>query len=103
MFLRSTGICTDTRKIAKGKLFVALKGPNFNANEFAEQALTNERAKLSRGATTNFVVLQLQRNLTAARSEEIQSLTDYNKSLARLRFVEGSNLSTYQIDLTQEK
>ena len=38
-FLRSTGICTDTRKIEKGKLFVALKGPNFNANEFAQQAL----------------------------------------------------------------
>ncbi len=77
-------------------------GATREAREFAEQALTNERAKLARGASTNFVVLQLQRNLTVARSDEIQSLTDYNKSLVRLRFAEGSNLETYQIDLTQE-
>lgn len=70
------------------------------AREFAEKALTNERAKLARGASTNFVVLQLQRNLTAARSEELRSLTDYNKALARLRFVEGSSLGTYQINFT---
>ena len=38
-FLESTGICTDTRKIMEGNLFVALKGPNFNANKFAKQAL----------------------------------------------------------------
>jgi UDP-N-acetylmuramoyl-tripeptide--D-alanyl-D-alanine ligase len=38
-FVSSTGISTDTRKIAQGNIFFALKGPNFNANEFAEQAL----------------------------------------------------------------
>jgi len=38
-FLSSTGICTDTRKVEAGKLFLALKGPNFNANKFAAQAL----------------------------------------------------------------
>lgn len=30
---------TDTRKLKEGDLFFALKGPNFNANEFARQAL----------------------------------------------------------------
>ena len=38
-FLRSTGISTDTRKIAPGSMFFALKGDKFNANEFAQQAL----------------------------------------------------------------
>jgi len=38
-FLSSTGISTDTRKIAKGNLFFALKGPNFNANILAKEAL----------------------------------------------------------------
>jgi UDP-N-acetylmuramoyl-tripeptide--D-alanyl-D-alanine ligase len=38
-FKKSTGVCTDTRKIEKGNLFFALKGPNFNANKLAEQAL----------------------------------------------------------------
>lgn len=32
-------ICTDTRKISKGCLFFALKGPNFDANTFAAKAL----------------------------------------------------------------
>jgi len=39
LFLKSTGVSTDTRKIDPGNLFFALKGPNFNANEFAPKAL----------------------------------------------------------------
>lgn len=38
-FQESTGVSTDTRSDLKGKLFFALKGPNFNANAFAAQAL----------------------------------------------------------------
>lgn len=34
-------IQTDTRKLKKGDIFFALRGPNFNANEFAETALNN--------------------------------------------------------------
>ncbi|MBS1951621.1 MAG: UDP-N-acetylmuramoyl-tripeptide--D-alanyl-D-alanine ligase [Cytophagales bacterium] len=32
-------VCTDTRKIIPGSIFFALKGPNFNANTFAAEAL----------------------------------------------------------------
>lgn len=39
IFLQSTGICTDTRNIEKGNLFFALKGPNFNANKLAKEAI----------------------------------------------------------------
>ncbi|MAN87316.1 MAG: UDP-N-acetylmuramoyl-tripeptide--D-alanyl-D-alanine ligase [Algoriphagus sp.] len=39
LFLKSTGVSTDTRKIDPGNIFFALKGPNFNANEFASKAL----------------------------------------------------------------
>ena len=38
-FIQSTGVSTDTRKIDKGNIFFALKGPNFNANDFAPKAL----------------------------------------------------------------
>ena len=38
-FLRSAGACTDTRAITPGCLFFALKGPNFDANAFAAEAL----------------------------------------------------------------
>ncbi|GAA0724388.1 UDP-N-acetylmuramoyl-tripeptide--D-alanyl-D-alanine ligase [Aquimarina litoralis] len=39
LFLESSGICTDTRKIVKNNLFFALKGANFNGNEYAEEAI----------------------------------------------------------------
>lgn len=39
LFLSSKGICTDTRKIEPGTIFFALKGGNFNGNEFADQAI----------------------------------------------------------------
>lgn len=38
-FLSSTGVSTDTRMITPGSVFFALKGPKFNANEFASEAL----------------------------------------------------------------
>ena len=43
-FLKYPTICTDTRSIAKDCLFFALKGENFDANSFAEQALANGAA-----------------------------------------------------------
>lgn len=38
-FLSCATISTDTRKIQKDSFFVALKGDNFNANSFVEEAL----------------------------------------------------------------
>ena len=32
-------VSTDTRNIIPGSIFFALKGPNFNANEFAQEAI----------------------------------------------------------------
>ncbi len=38
-YLKSTGISTDTRTMQPGNMFFALKGPQFNANEFVSRAL----------------------------------------------------------------
>jgi UDP-N-acetylmuramoyl-tripeptide--D-alanyl-D-alanine ligase len=38
-FLKSKGVITDSRKIEKGVIFFALKGANFNGNEFAKEAI----------------------------------------------------------------
>jgi len=38
-YLVSHQVCTDTRQIIPGAIFFALKGPNFNANGFASEAL----------------------------------------------------------------
>ncbi|MFT5255602.1 MAG: UDP-N-acetylmuramoyl-tripeptide--D-alanyl-D-alanine ligase, partial [Candidatus Paceibacteria bacterium] len=45
-FLKSSGICTDTRKIKKNCLFIALKGDTFNGNEFAQEALNQGAFKV---------------------------------------------------------
>lgn len=62
------------------------------ARLYAEAALDAEQKKLENGKSTSFVVLQLQRDLTFARSAEIRALGDYNKALARLAFTEGTTL-----------
>lgn len=38
-YLQSGKVTTDTRQITPGSVFFALKGPNFNANTFADEAL----------------------------------------------------------------
>ncbi|MHB1178990.1 MAG: UDP-N-acetylmuramoyl-tripeptide--D-alanyl-D-alanine ligase, partial [Daejeonella sp.] len=43
-YLEHPVICTDTRKIIDSCLFFALKGENFDANEFARKALENGAA-----------------------------------------------------------
>jgi UDP-N-acetylmuramoyl-tripeptide--D-alanyl-D-alanine ligase len=39
IYLQHSSVQTDTRKLKAGDLFFALKGPNFNANEFARKAI----------------------------------------------------------------
>lgn len=41
LFTQNYLVDTDTRNIRKGSIFFALKGANFNANKFAEDALKN--------------------------------------------------------------
>jgi UDP-N-acetylmuramoyl-tripeptide--D-alanyl-D-alanine ligase len=45
IYLQYPSVKTDTRKLEKNDLYFALKGPNFNGNEFASKALENGAAK----------------------------------------------------------
>ncbi|MFW5820930.1 MAG: UDP-N-acetylmuramoyl-tripeptide--D-alanyl-D-alanine ligase [Bacteroidota bacterium] len=38
-FLKSSGICIDSRKAKPNEIFIALKGENFDGNEYAQDAL----------------------------------------------------------------
>lgn len=40
LFLEADGISTDTRKLKDNSIFFALKGDNFNGNQFAQQAIS---------------------------------------------------------------
>ena len=69
------------------------------ARTYAEAALKAEQGKYAVGKSTTFTVLQLQNNLTAARSQEIRSLANYNKALANLAQQEGATLERRKVDL----
>jgi len=43
-FLKHPKISTDSRKITEGSMFFALKGPNFNGNEYASDAINKGAA-----------------------------------------------------------
>jgi outer membrane protein len=68
------------------------------ARRYAEQALWAEQAKLENGKSTSFVVLQLQRDLTQARTAEIRALADYNRQLSALSLAEGTLLERLGVD-----
>jgi outer membrane protein TolC len=67
------------------------------ARVYAEQALAAEEKKLQVGTSTPFVVLQLQSNLTAARSAEIRALANYNEDLVQLAQFEGTILEKHHL------
>jgi outer membrane protein TolC len=69
------------------------------AREYAEDALRAGQVRLQAGSTTSFEVLQLQSNLTTARSAEIRALADYNIALEQLALDEGTTLERSKIDL----
>ncbi|HEX7654948.1 MAG TPA: TolC family protein [Verrucomicrobiae bacterium] len=70
------------------------------ARIYAEAALHSEEEKYKVGKSTTFTVLQLQNNLTKARSQELRALADYNVSLATLSQDEGISLERHQIEVS---
>jgi len=70
------------------------------ARELALQKLEAEEKKLKVGLTTNYLVLQYQRDLDNAVSAELRAIIDYNLSLARLDQSMGTSLKKKNIRLT---
>lgn len=46
IYQQHPSVQTDTRKLKSGDIFFALKGPNFNGNSFAKQAIDNGAARV---------------------------------------------------------
>ena len=85
---------TDTRKIRKGTMFFALKGDNFNGNEFAEEALKS-------GA--NYVVIDEEKYKTDSKTiladnvlETLQKLANFHRKQLAIPIISltGSNGKT---------
>lgn len=69
------------------------------AREFAQAALDAEQKKLENGKSTSFLVLQYQRDLTAAKFSEVQALADYNNALSQLALSEGMTLQRHRLNV----
>ena len=97
-----TGVCTDTRRIKPGNLFVALAGERFDGHEFVEQAITQgaagilvQRAAVVSSSTAAIITV-------ADTRQALQNLATFH----RRRFdvpviaITGSNGKTTTKDLT---
>jgi len=94
LYLESSGVSTDSRNIPPDCLFVALKGPNFNANEFARDAIEHG-ARYALVDQKEFVnepnILQVQDGLAA-----LQELAQYHRNQLKIPVIgiTGSNGKT---------
>ena len=94
LFLNCSSVSTDTRKIEKDSLFVALKGDNFDANTFAKEAL-EKGAKYVIIDNPNYKIdertLLVENSLVA-----LQELAKYHRSYLGLPIIAltGSNGKT---------
>ena len=69
------------------------------ARELAAQKLAGEEEKLRVGLSTNYLVLQYQRDLATARSTELGAIVDYNVSLSNLDRALGLSLKKKNMTL----
>lgn len=66
-----------------------------------EQTLDAEQKKYALGASTVFFVIQYQRDLAQAQSNEVASLADYAKSRVDLERVTGEVIENYNINIDE--
>jgi len=69
------------------------------ARSLEEEKLRAEEKKLAAGLSTSYTVLQHQRDLAAAKTNELRALADYNLSLARLDRALGLTLEANNIQV----
>ena len=95
LFTQSTGVSTDSRKIEKGNIYIALKGENFNGNKFAQSAI-------NQGAVAAFVddkeLENLQQNIFFVENglQTLQQLAHHHRKQFNIPFIglTGSNGKT---------
>ncbi|MEO8190134.1 MAG: TolC family protein, partial [Acidobacteriota bacterium] len=72
---------------ARRSILAARKG-----RELAERNLDAEKKKFDNGMSTTFQVNQIQRDLSAARTNEQQALAIYRKALSQYHYAIADNL-----------
>ncbi len=71
------------------------------ARELAEEQLAAEQSRFEAGLSTNFFVVQAQRDLSAAQDTELRAILDQQKALIELDRVQRTSLSQAGIQIIQ--
>ena len=102
IFLQHPSIQTDTRKLQEGDLFFALKGPNFNGNQFAAEALAKGAAYVIVDEPVNFSADRLI--FTVDTLQLLQDLAKHHRQQFSIPFlaITGSNGKTTTKELINE-
>jgi UDP-N-acetylmuramoyl-tripeptide--D-alanyl-D-alanine ligase len=99
-FLRSSGICTDTRQEVKGRIFFALRGDRFDGNIYVEDAI--KRGCLL--AVTDRIDLEGMKGIVRVDSplEMLQQLARFHRLQLPIKIlaITGSNGKTTTKELT---
>jgi len=74
-------------------------GVSRTATAYAKDALKAEQKKLSAGSTTTYTVLQMQRDVAQAETNELRAIADLHVSEVQLYLVEGMTLNVYHVML----
>jgi UDP-N-acetylmuramoyl-tripeptide--D-alanyl-D-alanine ligase len=85
IFLRYPSIQTDTRKLKDGDIYFALKGPNFNGNAFAEQAIEKGAAYVivdEKESVNNDRIILVDDSL-----HTLQELAKYHRQQFKIPFI----------------
>ena len=98
-FLEKKSVQTDTRKLKPGDIFFALKGPNFNGNLFAQQALNAGAAYAVVDEAT--AVVNEKCILVDDCLHTLQALAKYHRQQFQIPFIAitGSNGKTTSKEL----
>ena len=102
VYTKYPSVQTDTRKLQQGDLFFALKGPNFNGNLFAQQALNAGAAYVVVDEETGFSDERLIK--TPDVLQTLQQLAKYHRQQFTIPFlaITGSNGKTTTKELIHE-
>ncbi|MDB5199753.1 MAG: UDP-N-acetylmuramoyl-tripeptide--D-alanyl-D-alanine ligase [Chitinophagaceae bacterium] len=102
LYLQYPSIKTDTRQVVKGDLFFALKGPTFNGNHFAKQAIDAGAAYAVIDEELNFADEKLIKTNDVLVT--LQQLAKYHREQFTIPFIAitGSNGKTTTKELVHE-
>ena len=90
------GVRAAVRAVQASGESVRLSAEN---TKYAQKAYELTKAQFDAGLATSYLVLQSQNTLETARVSELQAKVNLLSAIANLRFLEGSSLQLYRINL----